>query len=150
MLLYVHPGGIYLLKVNKRNTRVRCEICLKLTIKTPERRSYSGPYFPAFGLNAERYKTCLRIQSECGKIRTRMTPNTFTFHAVIINVLQKELMTRLDFLHRYSHQRNQKLKPPVALHKKVLCRVLCSVACGQSWPATSKFLESSPLCRWMI
>ena len=30
--------GIYLLKVNNRKTRTRCEICLKLTIKTPERR----------------------------------------------------------------------------------------------------------------
>ena len=27
-------------KVNNRNTRIRCEICSKLTIKTPERRSY--------------------------------------------------------------------------------------------------------------
>ena len=26
------PAGIYLLKVNKRNTRTRCEICSKLTI----------------------------------------------------------------------------------------------------------------------
>ena len=26
-------------KVNKRNTRASCEICSKLTIKTPERRS---------------------------------------------------------------------------------------------------------------
>ena len=29
-----HPAGIYLLKVNNRNTRTRCEICSKLTIKT--------------------------------------------------------------------------------------------------------------------
>ena len=27
-------ANIYLLKVNNRNTRKRCEICLKLTIKT--------------------------------------------------------------------------------------------------------------------
>ena len=33
-----NPVGIYLLKVNNRNTRTRCEICSKLTIKTPERR----------------------------------------------------------------------------------------------------------------
>ena len=33
-----YPAGIYLLKVNNRNTRTRCEICSKLTIKTPERR----------------------------------------------------------------------------------------------------------------
>ena len=32
------PVGIYLLKVNNRNTRTRCEICSKLAIKTPERR----------------------------------------------------------------------------------------------------------------
>ena len=32
------PAGIYLLKVNNRNTRTRCEICSKLTIKIPERR----------------------------------------------------------------------------------------------------------------
>ena len=31
------PGGIYQLKVNNRNTRARCEICSKLTIKAPER-----------------------------------------------------------------------------------------------------------------
>ena len=31
----------------------------------------SGPYFPAFGLNTERYEVPLRIQFECGKIRTR-------------------------------------------------------------------------------
>ena len=34
-LLY-SPAGIYLLKVNIRNTRLRCEMCSKLTIKTPE------------------------------------------------------------------------------------------------------------------
>ena len=33
-----HPGNIYLLKVNNRNTRKRCEIHSKLTIKTAERR----------------------------------------------------------------------------------------------------------------
>ena len=33
-----YPAGIYLFKVNNRNTRTRCEICSKLTIKIPERR----------------------------------------------------------------------------------------------------------------
>ena len=32
------PAGIYLLKVNKRNTRKRCEIFSELTIKTTEQR----------------------------------------------------------------------------------------------------------------
>ena len=37
----VYAAGIYLLKVNKRNTRTRCEICSKLTIKIPERHHSS-------------------------------------------------------------------------------------------------------------
>ena len=32
-----YPTNNYLLKVNNRNTRKRCEICWKLTIKTPQR-----------------------------------------------------------------------------------------------------------------
>ena len=32
--------------------------------------------------NTERYRVSLRIQSECGKIRTKIIPNVDTFHAV--------------------------------------------------------------------
>ena len=53
-------------------------------VKRVRIRSYSGPYFPALGLNTERYPISLRIQSECGKIQTRMTSNTDTFHVVRI------------------------------------------------------------------
>ena len=37
-------------KVNNRNTRTRCEICSKLTIKTPERRQWrrSGVFIVNF------------------------------------------------------------------------------------------------------
>ena len=41
-----------------------------------------GPYFTAFGLNMERYSVPLRILSKFGKVRTRKTPNTDTFHVV--------------------------------------------------------------------
>ena len=51
-------------------------------MKSVRFRSFSGPYFSAFELNTERYSVSLRIQSECGKIRTKKTPNTDTFHAV--------------------------------------------------------------------
>ena len=47
-------------------------------VKSVRIRSYSGPHFPAFGLN----RVSLRIQFECFKMRTRI-PNTDTFHAVI-------------------------------------------------------------------
>ena len=57
-------------------------------VKSVHIRSYSGPYFPAFGLNTERYSVSLRIQSECGKIWTRITPNTDTFYAVLALILR--------------------------------------------------------------
>ena len=36
MRALISPAGNYILKVNNRNTRKRCEICSKLTIKTPD------------------------------------------------------------------------------------------------------------------
>ena len=51
-------------------------------MKSVRIRSYSGPHFPAFELNTERYGVSLRIQSECGEIRTRITPNTDSFNLV--------------------------------------------------------------------
>ena len=35
-----NPTGIYLLKDNNKNIKIRCEICSKLTIKAPERRQW--------------------------------------------------------------------------------------------------------------
>ena len=35
---YTPVNNIDLFKVNNRNTKKRCEICSKLTLKTPERR----------------------------------------------------------------------------------------------------------------
>ena len=32
---FINPGGNHIFKVNNKNTRARCEICSKLTIKTP-------------------------------------------------------------------------------------------------------------------
>ena len=51
-------------------------------VKSVRIASYSGLYFRAFGLNTERYGVSPRIQSEWGKMRTRITLNTDTFHAV--------------------------------------------------------------------
>ena len=53
------------------------------SLKSVPIRSYSGPYFRAFGVNTERCGVSLRIQPERRKMRTRITPNTDTFHAVI-------------------------------------------------------------------
>ena len=46
------PAGIYLLRVNNRNSRTRCEICSKFTIKTPEQRQWrcSGVFLLIFNI----------------------------------------------------------------------------------------------------
>ena len=38
---------------------------------SPNMELLSGPYFPVFGLNTERYEVSFRIHSKYGKIRTR-------------------------------------------------------------------------------
>ena len=45
--------------------------CIKHCVKNVQIRSFSGPYFPMFGLNMEVYGVNLRIQSTYGKIRIR-------------------------------------------------------------------------------
>ena len=54
------------------------------SVKSVRIRSCYCPCFPAFGLNTWRHGVSLQIQSECGKIRTRITPNMDTFHAVLV------------------------------------------------------------------
>ena len=60
-------------------------------VKSVRIRSYSGPHFSAFGLNTERYSVSPRIQSECEKMRSRITPNTDTFYAVVTYTDYKKL-----------------------------------------------------------
>ena len=45
-----NPAGNYMFKVTNRNTRTKCETCLKLTIKTPDRRNWrrSGVFIVNF------------------------------------------------------------------------------------------------------
>ena len=52
------------------------------SVKRVRIRSYSGPHFPAFGLNTERYAVSLRIQSKCGKMQTRITPKKDALYVV--------------------------------------------------------------------
>ena len=61
---------------------VRVSLCKFHCLKNNRIRSFCGPYFPAFGLNTERYGVSLRMQSKCGEIQTRKAPNKYTFHTV--------------------------------------------------------------------
>ena len=66
-------------------------------VKSERILSYSGPHFPAFGLNTERYGVSLHIQSECRKMRTRVNPNTDTFQAVSL-FMQLLLLKTIHFV----------------------------------------------------
>ena len=57
-------------------------------VKRVRIRSYSGLNFSTFVLN-----TALRIESECVKLWTRITPNTDTFYAVVPKADDKNLGT---------------------------------------------------------
>ena len=62
-------------------------------------RSFPSPYFPAFGLNTERYSVLLRIQSKCCKIWARKIPNTDTFHAVNWDVIHSDVFLLLKSIY---------------------------------------------------
>ena len=67
------PKLFHILKANI------CILICAIVWKVSKYGVFSGPYFPTFALNTERYSLSLRIQSECGKIRTRKTPYLDTF-----------------------------------------------------------------------
>ena len=52
--------------VFKRISQIQWTYLDPSTEKVSKYEVYSGPYFPLFGLNTERYFVCLRIQFECG------------------------------------------------------------------------------------
>ena len=51
-------------------------------MKSVRIRCFSGPFFPRFGLNKDKYGVSLRIQSKCEKIWTRSAPNKDAFYAL--------------------------------------------------------------------
>ena len=76
-------------KTNQSQMNLSCYFCeMYYCVKSIHIRSFSGPYFSAFGLNSEIYGVSLRIHSECGKIWTRKTPNADTFHARFSNITE--------------------------------------------------------------
>ena len=78
--------GIIIIKYSSTHQFCACYFKIKRqhSVKGVRIRSYSGPYFPVFGVNTERYSVSLLIQSECGKTQTRITPITHTFYAVLM------------------------------------------------------------------
>ena len=90
--------------------------------------SYSGTYFPIFGLNTERYGVCLCIHSECGKIRTRITPNTDTFLRNVAHRLNKfVLLKNSSLLLKHCFRKLEIIKALLYYRKNVsIVRIVCS------------------------
>ena len=67
-------------------------------VKSVRIQSYSGPHFPTFELNTERYRVSPRIgiSPKWGKMRTRITSNTDTFHALSTFKRQKNYCVNLS------------------------------------------------------
>ena len=59
------------IKMQRRTWKEGSLVIFCIAWEVPKYGAFSGPYFPAFGLNTERYSVSLRIPSKCGKIRTR-------------------------------------------------------------------------------
>ena len=82
-------------------------------MKCAQMRSFFWSVFPAFGLKTERYELCLRIQSECGKIRTREN-SVFGHFSRSVTVFRKYLL-----LKRFFYWKSSCLKEVPALKKYV-------------------------------
>ena len=63
-------------------------------LKSARIQKYSGLLLPAFGRNTERHSVSVRVQSECEKMRARITPNTETFQAFILFIFS---LFKVDF-----------------------------------------------------
>ena len=74
--------------------------------KMSKYKVFSGPYFPAFGLNTERYGVSLCIQSKCGKTRTR---KNFVFGHFLRSVCVTCRSFLFDFLLQIINERNRLL-----------------------------------------
>ena len=85
--------------------------CTTHCVRSAPSRSFSGPYFPVFRLNTERYTVCGKLmQSEWGKTQTRLTPDTDTFYAGTFNIKEKLFLRKREYLLQYLTQFLKTLK----------------------------------------
>ena len=75
-----HSFGMYA-KVSQKLTFLTPDILVRITLleKCPHLELFWHPIFP---YSYSVYSVSIRIRSECGKMQTRITPNTDTFYAV--------------------------------------------------------------------
>ena len=85
------PGNIYLFKVDIRNSRKRCEICPKKTIKTAERRHWT--YFIPFSraaIDFEQVNICWDMMELFG--RALNTPQDLFAATILLKIALCDLV----------------------------------------------------------
>ena len=92
-------------------------------------RVFSGPYCPAFGLNTERYLVSLRIQSECGKVRTRKN-SVFRY------------FTQWGFFYWFKNKTSTRKRFPVLRVKSH--PIFCHKICWKEQPSIFCLRDESP------
>ena len=99
----INPAGIYLLKVNNRNTRTRCKICSKLTIKTPKRRQQII-YFRSFQMVSDCFSLFLTlVGSPLIQVWRSFLRNTFNVHTHAENTESKNTLQILQSAEFVTH-----------------------------------------------
>ena len=122
-----NPAGIYLLKVNNRNTRTRCEICSKLTIKTPERRRRR--FTPCSSVSIVNFEHVIACWEEARK-RVSISPSSSNYTKHTAQKLKfpiKDFSSKNDqirsFLQIWSHLLEESL-----MKNLIFCQVITSSA----------------------
>ena len=99
----INPAGIYLLKVNNRSTRTRCEICLKLTIKTPKQRQQIA-YFRSFQIVSDCFSLLLTlVGTPLIQVWRSFLRNTFNVHSHAQNTESKNTLQILQSAEFVTH-----------------------------------------------
>ena len=91
-------------------------------VKSVRIRSFSSPYFPAFGLNTDRYSLSLHIQSKCRdigsicsiKIQSIITP--ITAEAVVRRCSLKKVFLKILWIRRKT---SECLRPATLLKQRL-------------------------------
>ena len=86
------PSRHYLLKVNNKNARTMCEICSKLTIKTPERPNWhrSGVFIVNFEHNSHLVLVFLLLTL------SRYMPDGWCVYFVRMEIIMDDLKSRFS------------------------------------------------------
>ena len=117
----------------------------------PEKCPYSEFFwsdFPAFGLDTEWYAVSLRLQSECGKIWNRKTPNMDTFYAVLVTLDSYHTGQKMKFLIKDFFSKCDQLRRKLRAWWHLLKKSLMTefIFCAMYWSESKGLQETLGHC----